>query len=233
MQLVLKAFQRATPWNERGRAADLNSSLSMSADDTSWRRLGYASVLACLFHVAVVAILLGFSPLSANQFGRGGDAFFATLTPLKKVESSKLSPSPIATASALAEKTLQETTPPQTAASAQIDKASQQAAEEAAWQAQYRLSSSLQKRPQPLADVQPVYPVKAGRTRGNVVLQLFINEAGGVDKVVVVSAKPEGIFEDSAVDAFRKASFSPGTLLGIPVKSQITINVSFTAFTIE
>jgi periplasmic protein TonB len=43
-----------------------------------------------------------------------------------------------------------------------------------------------------------------------------------------VRAAPAGYFEDAALEAFGKALFSPGKMLGVSVKSQITIEVEFT-----
>jgi outer membrane biosynthesis protein TonB len=43
----------------------------------------------------------------------------------------------------------------------------------------------------------------------------------------VVRADPKGLFEDAALEAFRSAKFSPGMVLGTPVKSQITVEVEF------
>ena len=43
----------------------------------------------------------------------------------------------------------------------------------------------------------------------------------------VVRASPVGFFEESALEAFGKALFSPGKMLGVAVKSQITVEVEF------
>lgn len=82
--------------------------------------------------------------------------------------------------------------------------------------------------PRPLEDVDPLYPEEAKQQEGSVVLRLLINEAGTVDNVAVVRAYPAGLFEHSALEAFGKAKFSPGRMLGVAVKSQITIEVMFT-----
>jgi periplasmic protein TonB len=91
----------------------------------------------------------------------------------------------------------------------------------------YLFSSRLQVAPQPLVDVEPVFPDRAGKQNGTVVLRLLINEKGDVDNVAVVRAFPEGFFEESALAAFGQAKFSPGKVLGVPVKSQMTIEVDF------
>lgn len=82
--------------------------------------------------------------------------------------------------------------------------------------------------PRPLEDIDPLYPEDAKQQEGSVVLRLLISEAGAVDNVAVVRAYPAGLFERSALEAFGKAKFSPGRMLGVAVKSQITIEVMFT-----
>ena len=84
--------------------------------------------------------------------------------------------------------------------------------------------------PRPLGDIEPVFPPEAGLREGLVVLTLFIDTQGTVDKVTVVRAEPPGLFEQSAVTAFSAARFTPGMVRGKPVKSQITIEVAFTPF---
>ena len=92
----------------------------------------------------------------------------------------------------------------------------------------YFASSRLDPGPQLLEDVEPVYPPEAGLTEGSVVLRLLIGKSGTVDQVTVVRSHPKGVFDRSAVAAFSAARFSPGRVLGAPVKSQLTIEVHFT-----
>lgn len=92
----------------------------------------------------------------------------------------------------------------------------------------YFAGGRLDPGPRPLEDVDPLYPEEAKQQEGSVVLRLLISEAGAVDNVAVVRAYPAGLFERSALEAFGKAKFSPGRMLGVAVKSQITIEVMFT-----
>ena len=92
----------------------------------------------------------------------------------------------------------------------------------------YFAGGKLDPGPRPLQDIEPSYPEEAKLREGSVVLRLLINEAGNVDTVAVVQAYPAGLFEASALEAFGKAKFSPGKMLGVAVKSQITIEVMFT-----
>ena len=92
----------------------------------------------------------------------------------------------------------------------------------------YLFGSRLDPGPQPLHDIEPVFPAEAGQQEGTVVLRLLIGESGSVDDVAVVRSEPKGVFESAALAAFGAARFAPGRVLGVAVKSQITIEVSFT-----
>ncbi len=91
----------------------------------------------------------------------------------------------------------------------------------------YLLGARLDPGPRPLGDIEPVYPETAQLQEGSVVIRLLINEHGTVDNVAVVRAFPKGLFEQAAIDAFSRATFSPGFVLGTPVKSQMTVEVHF------
>jgi len=91
----------------------------------------------------------------------------------------------------------------------------------------YLLGSRLDPGPHPLGDIEPQYPDSANLQEGAVVLRLLISETGAVDNVAVVRAFPSGLFEHSAIEAFSTAKFSPGLVLGMPVKSQLMIDVHF------
>jgi TonB family protein len=91
----------------------------------------------------------------------------------------------------------------------------------------YMAGGKLDPGPRPLHDIEPVYPDEGNLRQGLVVLRLLINELGEVDNAAVVRAIPQGVFETPAIAAFSAARFSPGKLLGVAVKSQITIEVEF------
>jgi TonB family protein len=94
----------------------------------------------------------------------------------------------------------------------------------------YLFGPRLDPGPRPLHDIEPEFPPEAGLQEGVVVLRILISEAGAVDEVAVVRSSPKGLFESSALAAFGSAEFSPGMVLGIPVKSQVTVEVNFTPF---
>ena len=76
---------------------------------------------------------------------------------------------------------------------------------------------------------QLVYPEDAyvARLRGTVRLRVFISEQGRVDDAHVVFARPEGEFEEAALEAVRKLVDDPATRGGRPVKSQKVVEVTF------
>ena len=92
----------------------------------------------------------------------------------------------------------------------------------------YHLPGELDPPPRPLQDIEPVYPPEAGFQPGTVVLRLFIDESGTVERVDVVQTSSAGLFENAARTAFLAARFSPGRIAGIAVKCQLTIEVEFT-----
>ena len=80
-----------------------------------------------------------------------------------------------------------------------------------------------------MSHVEPAYPERAARrfVGGKVVIRLFIDESGSVERVETVRAEPPGYFEQPAADAFKAARFSPGMKGGRPVKVQLTLQVDF------
>jgi TonB family protein len=97
-------------------------------------------------------------------------------------------------------------------------------------QASYTLASLLDVLPVPLNAIRPEYPASAKNQQGKVVLQLFINENGDVEELIVARATPPGFFEDAAKVAFAPARFSPGMRFGRAVKSQLAVEVDFVPF---
>ena len=73
----------------------------------------------------------------------------------------------------------------------------------------------------------PEFPDMA-RVNGKVLIRLFIDERGTVEHVAILRAEPPSIFEASARRAFLAARFTPGMKAGVPVKSQLTLQVDYT-----
>jgi periplasmic protein TonB len=93
----------------------------------------------------------------------------------------------------------------------------------------YYQTSELDVHPGIKVRVHPEYPAEAARRglSGKVVIRLYINQKGGVDRVETLRAQPPGIFEHSAERAFRAARFAPGMKDKQPVKTQMTIEVNY------
>ncbi|MBZ0104370.1 MAG: TonB family protein [Sulfuricella denitrificans] len=83
--------------------------------------------------------------------------------------------------------------------------------------------------PSALQVIQPRYPDEAAgaSVAGSVVLVLLLDESGKVQALSVEEASPPGVFEQSAMDAFRNARFSPAQRNGRVVKSRVRIKVSY------
>lgn len=93
----------------------------------------------------------------------------------------------------------------------------------------YYPPSQLDVRPYLLTRVEPVYPQGAPPDGGQAVLRLLIGEDGKVERVVVVSSEPLDKFGEAAAAAFGDAQFSAGKLNGVAVKSQLLIEMKFSA----
>jgi len=95
----------------------------------------------------------------------------------------------------------------------------------------YYRTRDLDVRPGILTRVEPAYPdtALARGLSGKVVLRLYINEKGTVDRVETLNAAPAGYFEASAEHAFQAARFTPGRKDKQAVKTQMVIEVSFEA----
>jgi TonB family protein len=91
----------------------------------------------------------------------------------------------------------------------------------------YYKGSELTVRPAPLGPIEPKPAADAAAAAGKVVARILINESGAVDRVIIESAEPAGVFDESVVSAFGAARYRPGVLSGQPVKSQMLVEVTF------
>jgi protein TonB len=174
------------------------------------RRLGGAFAASLAVHGVAVVTLAGL----AAGWQPGGDHKPAVL--LASLQAAPPAPAPAKPASA--------------AARAARDSQGAAAAGVPLPQAQpyYYRASELTERPAPLARIQPRFPDGAPGS-GRLKMHLYINENGTVDAIDVTEAEPEGVFEQAAAEAFAAARFRPGHKDGNPVKSQISLEVSFGA----
>ncbi|MBU2640865.1 MAG: TonB family protein [Gammaproteobacteria bacterium] len=83
--------------------------------------------------------------------------------------------------------------------------------------------------PRALGQVVPDYPADADRRRvsGKLLLQLKLQADGRVSDLAVLSASPPGVFDESALQAFRTARFTPAQKNGRPVRALVQIEVVY------
>lgn len=83
--------------------------------------------------------------------------------------------------------------------------------------------------PKAARPINPVYPPEASRRgiEGTVKLMLRVDEYGVVKDVEVLEGEPPGMFDQSALDAFRAATFLPARRDRRPVRAQIYIRVRY------
>ncbi|MDO8890779.1 MAG: energy transducer TonB [Sulfurimicrobium sp.] len=93
----------------------------------------------------------------------------------------------------------------------------------------YYAAKEVDVHPTALQAIQPFYPEAAASANitGSVVLVLLLDESGKVQELSVEEANPPGTFEQSALDAFRGARFTPAQRNGRVVKSRVRIKVSY------
>lgn len=93
----------------------------------------------------------------------------------------------------------------------------------------YFTSSEVDERAVPLEMAPLVYPKSAyiNRIAGTVRVRVYISAAGRVEKAEVVHAVPKGHFEEAAMEAVQRTSFTAARKGGRPVPSQKLIEVEF------
>lgn len=75
----------------------------------------------------------------------------------------------------------------------------------------------------------PMYPLAARKAGacGQVKILVVVSEAGAVEEAKILSAQPQGYFEDAALSAVKKWSFRPALRDGVATKSQVIVPVLF------
>jgi protein TonB len=93
----------------------------------------------------------------------------------------------------------------------------------------YYSARDLDVQPRALREIEPDYPDDADRQQlsGKLRLQLKLEVDGRVSEIAVVSASSPGVFDASALKAFRDARFAPAQRNGRPVRAQVLIEVVY------
>lgn len=88
---------------------------------------------------------------------------------------------------------------------------------------------ALEKTPQVVSQVDPVYPDFARRseTEGAVLVEVIIDVDGTIETAKVLQARPEGFFEKEAIAAAKQWKFTPAEQRGKPVKVRYQIPIEF------
>jgi len=83
--------------------------------------------------------------------------------------------------------------------------------------------------PRPRTQRPAEYPRRARSkgVTGKVLLRVLVGTDGKVESVRVIEAEPEGVFEQSAVEAIKSWTFEPGLYKGQPVKSRLDVPFLF------
>lgn len=122
-----------------------------------------------------------------------------------------------------------QATPTPAAASAPKTASPAQAQPAARPASQYFLARELDVRPAPRERIDPVYPNDAflRNVAGRVLVRLFLDETGTVEKTLILQAEPPGYFEEAVEKAFKGARFTPAMKYGRPVKAQVVLEVRY------
>jgi protein TonB len=90
-------------------------------------------------------------------------------------------------------------------------------------------SGDLDHPPQAVVRTQPVYPYRARQRNisGEVKIKLLVLADGSVAQVEILSARPEGVFDDTVLKAVPQWRFRPGVIDGRQVPSWVITTVRF------
>lgn len=93
---------------------------------------------------------------------------------------------------------------------------------------EYLPAEALDRRPVLQGDID-IYPSFLGTYPGEgvVVLALFIGATGRVDKMEVESSNLPPVFAETALDAFRRATFTPGEKDGQSANTRVRIEITY------
>ncbi len=96
----------------------------------------------------------------------------------------------------------------------------------------YHPARELDIRPQIRSQIEPAYPRTAFEQgqAGSVRLRILIDAQGKVDGVSPLGREASDPFTTAAITAFRAARYTPGIKNGVPVPSEVVIEVQFETF---
>ncbi|MES9995890.1 TonB family protein [Desulfovibrio aminophilus] len=88
----------------------------------------------------------------------------------------------------------------------------------------------VERAPRLLRKVEPKYPLTARKRQvtGKVLVKFLVDPEGRVRHLDVVESRPEGVFDQAAVEAVSAWEFTPGVLRGRSVSVWMLLPISFT-----
>jgi protein TonB len=91
------------------------------------------------------------------------------------------------------------------------------------------LARQVDSQPSAIGKISPKYPELARQQglEGSLKLMVKIDDLGRVREVEVVEATPPGVFDETALEAFRDARFRPAMKEGRPVRIEAYMRVEF------
>ncbi len=185
-----------------------------------WMRLSVATVVSIVLHSVALSALNAPQGIAAGP--RAASVLTARFSPLTREALARGANAP-----AMPDDTASKTTDDRSDANSKPAEAGIKLPGVPVPSPRYYLGSELDQRAIPLQAIEPEYPVAAGVRNGALMLRLLIDEHGRVDDIIAARAEPEGVFESSARSAFAGARFSPGVREGVPVKSQLLVEVNY------
>ena len=226
-------------------AGTLNGSgLPAGTAAPTWRRFAWALVVSAVLHgVAVFGVRAGIG----EGWGATGEHRFLTarLMPVPNEKTPQHNPGPApATVIALSPDgrpapvvadPAKEPPPPATAAGAGSgpNLAGQHATGTGSLPFDYLKTGHyfparhVHKPPAAIGDINFEYPANTTIRDGVVFAQVLINARGNVDMVIVDSAEPAGVFDNVAVRDLLDAKFSPGLMHGVPVPTELMVEIRY------
>ena len=91
----------------------------------------------------------------------------------------------------------------------------------------YYLASKVHQPPVAIGDIDFQYSENSPLRDGMVQARVLINARGSVDDVIVEVSEPPGVFDAAAIKALLTGKFSSGLLHGLPVPTQIEVEVRY------
>jgi protein TonB len=87
----------------------------------------------------------------------------------------------------------------------------------------------LDQPPQVIVRVPPLYPYRAREQgiEGAVQIKMLVNADGTIGQVIILDARPKGLFEDAVLKAVPQWKFSPGKIEGEAVTAWVVTTLRF------